>query len=292
MADKTTTGGHLRMRYGVVLIILPFLWGCMRAQREFFSQGGGGGPYPVPSGIVHKWATLGAEGLDFRIDPRFSRYFDKNDVDSNGYNPIEQMMVRWNDEGVLIFQLPARPTVLREKSRVEDYLNDGEMGIYLHSQWFQNNPKVSANALGVTQYRIIRWQVGTSQEWAEMVHADIIINTRFYQFSTSPDPSYTNIFDLLSVALHELGHASGIGHVGDARAVMYPYLSEIEVKRELDPLDSQAFGRSYPEREQTGGLMALSPHYRWRREGVSAPSTGIIELRPDGQCVHRTISSP
>ncbi len=55
----------------------------------------------------------------------------------------------------------------------------------------------------------------------------------WYTDSGTPDPTQT---DLFSIALHEIGHAIGIGHyLDDLTSVMYPYYSAGETKRDLTP---------------------------------------------------------
>ena len=75
------------------------------------------------------------------------------------------------------------------------------MGIYTADNWFD---EISPFTLGITQFFGYKVNGGTAYEYIEMLHADIIINTKYFQFSTLI-PTPQNHYDLASVVLHERG---------------------------------------------------------------------------------------
>ena len=88
-----------------------------------------------------------------------------------------------------------------------DSLLDNTMAIYKASTWNQELPRT---ALAVTQIFGIRHNNGTPSEYVQIIEADVLINWS-YQFY----PTVVSGYDLYSVALHELGHFLGLGHVYD-----------------------------------------------------------------------------
>ena len=74
--------------------------------------------------------------------------------------------------------------------------------------------------------------------------ADIYLNVPLYTLD-DPDSAgnQQKIWDLESIALHELGHVLGLYHVGDAASIMYPGLSPRQKKREIGPADAARLQR-------------------------------------------------
>lgn len=74
--------------------------------------------------------------------------------------------------------------------------------------------------------------------------------------------------DLFSVALHELGHALGLGHSDDPSAVMYPYY---QVETELSPLDISTVQTLYAAQNATPAPSPSAP-------STSAPLTLTVNV--------------
>lgn len=66
------------------------------------------------------------------------------------------------------------------------------------------------------------------------------------QWSTATPTMYQT--DLESVALHEIGHTLGLGHSSDVDAVMYAYINQGDVKRELQQDDINGIQALYPSK--------------------------------------------
>jgi streptogramin lyase len=60
-----------------------------------------------------------------------------------------------------------------------------------------------------------------------------------WDWYTGPDPTAIGAgqYDFETIVMHELGHAIGLGHSGDANSVMYPYLAPGVVSRAITTLD-------------------------------------------------------
>ena len=198
-----------------------------------------------------------------------------------GSNVGTEMMEEWNNVigGLTFFTTPsATITGNREYPSHENYLSDGEFGIYWHSTWFNN---ISESVLAITTFRGVRRQSGTANEWVELLHADIVVNGR-HSFSTD---SLENTYHLPSVLLHELGHFIGLVHQFDGRpAVMAPSLSRLDSYDTPFVADDEALQNIYSSSvsglESAKGVLPKRP----KKEGQIVE--GWIELHTDGECRH------
>ncbi len=163
---------------------------------------------------------------------------------------------------------------------------DSVLGIYRSTSWF---PNVTSNAIAITQWYGFN-TADSKGAYTEMIHADIILNSRDWGFKTVDDTT-TNYF-VQQVILHELGHFIGLNHLSPPSgqdAVMKPYMDTDESLATLQATDTDGIVELYSN-------LALSAGANSRALGVGAKSKsideadivrGVIELHASGECVHK-----
>ncbi len=286
---------------GLVVILMGLLTlnSCLKEEPNRQSSGGSSSFNSNTTPV--RWSTgLLSSGLDLRISTDISDNFVGADNDSSGRNPIEQMLKNWNEASSLtFFQLPANDIANKDTGDLNSYKNDGVLGIYRSDNWFSN---VSSQALAITQYFGYRRNVGSSSEYVELFHADILLNYRDYSFSTD---STSGTYDLASVVLHELGHFVGLSHVNSyaTASVMQPYLGMSDEVRSLFNYDRSSVQELYgvsPLIASPSGFQAIRSASvvadtqtdrpkklpTSARELDSGEVHGVIELKADGECRH------
>ena len=282
---------------GLARLALLFIFltssGCFKEETAKTTSGGSAS---VSSNLPTKWniSTVGA-GLNLGIDQDILNSFAAGDLDGNGHNPIEQMFKQWNNStsSMNFFVVPASAVTHSDTGNLETYKNDGIFGIYRSDVWLSG---VSSQALAVTQWIGYKRNAGTSSEYIELSHADIILNYRNYSFST--DSSSDSTYDLASVIIHELGHFLGLNHNNSFSSVMYPYLGITDSQRTLSSADGSNVRSLYGLSALSSGsspIIASSMSSGGKRvfklptgarESESGEVTGLIELRADGKCHH------
>ncbi len=103
---------------------------------------------------------------------------------------------------------------------------DGVMGIYKIYSWPSDLPD---SALAVTQLFGTRRNIGSSDEYIQINHADILVN-----YDSSFEYYTTYGYDLQSVITHEMGHFLGLLHENSSpsQSVMFPSISRWTPNRE------------------------------------------------------------
>jgi len=280
------------------LIIGLLLTGTSCLKQEVKKSSGASAPFNAETTPV-RWnpSSLGANGLNLRISSDLADDFVAGDLDGSGHNPVEQMLKAWNgaSSSLTFFKISPTATANKDTGNLNSY-NDSEFGIYKSYGWLQG---VSNQALAVTQYYGQRRNIGAANEYVELIHADIILNYRDYTFST--DSSSTTTYDLHSVLLHEMGHFLGLSHVTSfsTASVMQPYLGLFDSQRTLTAYDSSKIRSLYG----VSGLSAGGGNFivgasvngnngdkvlpKAAKELKDGTVHGLIELRADGECVHR-----
>ena len=279
---------------GLCLIIVS-LNSCLKEAATRKSSGASA-PFNSETTPV-KWSSSALSGgLDVRIGDALANDFVAADLDSDGDDPIEQMLKQWNSASSLtMFKVPANTTTNIDPGNLNSFKNDGVLGIYRSDSWFSN---VSGQALAVTQYFGYRRNIGQSNEYVELYHADIIINYRDYNFSTNANSN--SDYDLHSVVLHELGHLIGLSHVSSfsTSSVMQPYLSIFDSVRTISTYDKNSVQSLYGVSSLNAGngfqvttsAITTNPAPKKlpksAREDENGEVRGVIELRADGKCHH------
>lgn len=238
---------------------------------------------PNPS-TPFRWNTnLLVSGLNVKIADEFRNDFVPADYDSNNRDPIEQVMHQWNlADSRTYFVLPASTTTNKDYSNLSSF-QDGELGIYKSHSWFS---EVSSSALAITQFYAIRRNAGSSAEYLELTHADIIVNYRDHDFSLNPLSSID--YDLPSVLIHELGHFIGLQHTDYyTTSVMQPYMGTRDAFRALYAADITNINNLY---NGASSLTASGSKALARTAQNAGPQDevvqGYFELREDGKCKH------
>lgn len=274
------------MRLLICLSLLGLLTSCLGSSGTTKLSSGGSGP--IAPGTPIRWpASALAAPLDIDTSQDFINDFVPADLDGSGHHPIDQMSKQWNNShaGHTFLKVPSDTVANIAYADVSNY-RDGTMGIYKSFTWF---PNVSSSALAITQFFGFRRNVGTSSEYVELQHADIIVNYRDYDFSTNAASNLD--YDLHSVIIHELGHLLGLPHNWDwdNPSVMEPFLSISESKRAVTAADTANINNLYSVGAPLtggggGGFASFSPN-----PDEGAPVSGMFELRADGSC-HHTIN--
>jgi Matrixin len=168
-------------------------------------------------------------------------------------------------------------------------LLDSTMGIYKTTRWPSS---LSGTALAVTQIFGRRYNVGDSDEFVNIEHADILVNYDLYHFDTTDSGTG---FDLRTVVLHEMGHFLGLQHKAQtstrSASVMYPSIDADEAKRTPQAVDISDMVSKYRINLGTGAAYYMTadsmPTYEVKTGDVGAPESLQIELHAHGECVHR-----
>ena len=206
---------------------------------------------------------------------------------SNDFSFDEQLLIKsmgtiWDDTVTTynFFSFPEIPVDNMSPASIDSYY-DSEMGIYKSYEWYSN---VNENALAVTQYFTKIRNNGTTAEYYELFHADIIINYKYFDFTTDKTSSLN--YDLPSVILHEFGHLLGLPHETDyyTASVMQPYMSTFLPERDLYPADKDKIISKYGS--QTTRSFVNNRIQNNDKKDDDIIVRGVIELRSDGHCYH------
>jgi Matrixin len=231
--------------------------------------------------IYYRWDISGLQEapLNVVLAQEFLPQISKEETNPSELNLIEMMAQKWNlaHPSIEFYSLPFTVGSNRVFTNLDDYLDD-EIGIYFSKEWYR---ELSPNSLAVTQFFGKKKNVGTPDEFFELVHGDILVNFRDFEYFTDSD---NKVFDLLTVVLHEMGHLLGLPHTNNPsiQSVMSPYLERGEKRRDLTQYDFQNILKHYPvSAPATPAISSLLSI-----EETEILEKYIVELRSDGQCYH------
>lgn len=164
--------------------------------------------------------------------------------------------------------------------------DDGVMGIYKIQYWPE---ELSGGALAVTQLFGRRYNIGSTNEYVRIEHADILINDNDYSFRT--DDTVGSNYDFRTVVLHEMGHFLGLSHnLSSSSSVMYPSINTSASKRVPHNYDIIDLADRYNislSSSSAGAIVAEKPVYKPAPNDPGQMVKIMIELRADGNCVHK-----
>ena len=244
---------------------------------------GGGNPF---KNMTIRWgAGALSSPLNLGTSQSFLNDFQAQGAfDGNGRHPFERMAKEWDDAFTDIdFLVETNSADLADPGYTDlNQYRDSTFGIYKSTNWF---PQVSSSALAITQFFGVRKIDSNGKEYLELTHADIIFNYRDWTFSL--DTNDIGSYDLMTVALHEMGHFLGLPHEDNwaTLAVMQPYLSKFESHRTPYSADVNALMDLYQDVSSAPLIMeksAFSGGHRDQSEEIG----GYYELRADGECRH------
>ena len=233
-------------------------------------------PAPQPPNLVPMKWPLSSLPLNVKISDSFSED-DRTFIESMG----EEWEITLNHE-IDFFDFDPNLTPNQQHSSLINY-HDDEIGIYSIDSWFE---EVGPYVLAITQFFGFRRNAGSSNEYIEMNHADIMINYDIFAFSNDLE---TDTYDLPSIVLHELGHMIGLDHIfSNESSVMAPSIAPEFSQREPYPIDQSILYNLYDLTQ----MASIIPNARFFSAASlptpqkDIPVSGYIELRADGSCHH------
>lgn len=278
------------MKYLSILVTLFLFASCQEQLIEDISgQNNPRFPKPTVPNPPAKWdIDFSRESHSLHLHDTINDWFTAGDL-IDGYNPVEQMMIEWNmfSENYNFFFDTVTLVSNRDHSSIDHYRLDpiedpednSEMGIYNSTNWF---PEFTSKTIAVTPFYFFRINPGQSNEYWQIVHADIILNSRDHTFSN--DPNDSNNFYIKTIILHELGHVLGLYHSDVFGSIMFPTTDR---SIGLDTPTSEDFdelAKLYPD-DFGGSTPSIS--------AISLPSTvdptehfGVFKLSESGICEH------
>jgi len=256
-------------KWTLLFLILFVCSSCLEMEPKQASSSSSLPPTDYEKATI-RWSNelVSTNNLNLKVSSAFSDQ-EKSD--------IVEIINTWNHAHKDLSFLNEAPEVTPNLNTNDlNAYRDSVQGIYKSYSWFE---ELSSAALGVTQFYATRRNVGMDNEYLEILHADIILNYKDYNFDSS-DKNFSG-YDLYSVILHEMGHFLGLKHSRHIEDVMTPYLDTDEFKHTLSANDIYLLNNLY-----TKTITAISTKKAISHTAVNSSDDeiirGIIELLPCG----------
>ena len=152
------------------------------------------------------------------------------DVPASAKASIEAAAMKWN----IISSKNVIEIIDWEASETaEEGYSDGRPTIYWQTDWEKERKSEQARTT-------IVWSGSTIRD------ADIKINSKDFDFSYKDEEFDYSKVDLVSLTVHEIGHAIGFAHAESRESVMYPLLSKGYDRRDIKHIsDLESYGCEY-----------------------------------------------
>lgn len=239
----------------------------------------------TPGNINKNAPYYWSEEFSFPVDLYYSKSFNADEVQN-----ITEMSAAWKasvENKKEFFKHKETSEKSSPTLNLDSLGSDGIFGIYKLDHW-QDLPY---RALAVTQLFGRRHNIGSSTEFVRIEHADILINNSF-TFDTG-DSLSGSAFDFRTVVLHEMGHFLGLLHK-DGDSIMNDSILPGEKKRSPTHIDAHDIAKKFHITLSTATPMSLANssaakkvEYRPKVMDAGTEVRIIMELRADGECVHK-----
>lgn len=220
----------------------------------------------------------------FPLQIKISEDFE-NDEDQ----AIRDMATAWSDSVSNKASFMDASFYTSEKDTVDlNAYEDAVIGVYKMLEWPSELP---TTALAVTQIIGLRKNAGSSSEYIEIQHADILVNYEIFGFTTDRTFGY----DLQTILLHEMGHLLGLYHNDSSveTSVMYPSITRSVENRYPKSADIEAISEKYGLSRSSSAKLAFKNDENTLQEGVSSADEEVVvvqfELMANGEEVRRVL---
>jgi hypothetical protein len=267
------------MKTAFVLIPLLSLTACLPSKKVSPDTSSGN----INASAPYLWSST--------VFPKALKYSDSFDPDEIAN--ISAMTVAWEtaiaNKKDFFQTMTSTPEVSSPTMNLDALGRDSVNGVYKITNWPTSLP---GSALAVTQIFGRRYNIGASDEYVRIEHADILVNDNLYDFRTDDNDNHSK-FDLRIVILHEIGHYLGLPHRAlSSNSIMIPSIQEETTNRAPTTIDRDDMASKYSVNlgSTPMGANALSGPVNEFSPKSGDPGQEIkilIELHANGDCVHK-----